>query len=518
MLLDVQHLQIRTEQQLLLEDLSFQLRVGQTLAFVGESGSGKSLTQLAILGLAAKNLKVTGQIEFQGQNLLQCSEQYLQQVRGKKIALIFQEPMSALNPLHTVLHLVGECFFLQGMQRDTVQQRVIALLTEVELADAHHYLNAYPHQLSGGQRQRVMIAVALAQAPDILIADEATTALDAHLQIQVLQQLKRIQQQRNMALILISHDLALLRHFADDVIVMKQGRVIEQGNLEQIFSHPQHRYTQQLLTCDFGQAAALVPNRLNSLLELKQLSIRFAKPRTKFWRKKQFKTVLTALNLTLQQGESIGVIGESGAGKTSLALAVARLLPSQGEIVFLGQNLNQCQEKALLVYRHQLQIVFQDPYSSLNPRLTVAESIGEGVDPSLKQIERQLKIEQAVTEAELPLSLLMQYPHQLSGGQRQRVVLARAMILKPKLLILDEPTSALDRATQREIVYLLRRLQRQYQMSYLLISHDLDLVRALCQQVLVLHQAEVVEFQATEQLFQSPKHFYTQQLLKASRY
>ena len=518
LLLKVEHLTIQSPQQTLVQNLNFELAAGKTLAFVGESGSGKSLSNLAILGLLPETLRVTGQITFQGQTILPYDQAQLQNLRGQKIAMIFQEPMTALNPLHRVEKIIGETLLLQGMSRHVVQQKVIELLQDVGITDPEQKLKSYPHQLSGGQRQRVMIAMALAQDPDLLIADEPTTALDVTLQAQILQLLKRLQQQRNMAMILISHDLALVRHYADEVVVMNQGQVVEQGHIQQVFEQPQQAYTRHLLQQDFGRALDIDSQQV--LLELKQLSVKF--PRKRGWlnRVTDFTTALEAMNLTLMQGESIGIVGESGSGKTSLALAVARLLPSEGQIVLLGQDLNLLKEKALRPQRTQFQMVFQDPYSSLNPRLTVAELIAEGLilKGNLNDKQRQQQIEQALGYVELPTSFLTRYPHELSGGQRQRVILARALILQPKLLILDEPTSALDRTTQRGIVTLLRRLQQQFDMSYLLISHDLQIVRALCQQVLVLHQAQVVEFQPTEQLFKTPQMAYTQQLIEASQY
>lgn len=517
-LLNVEHLTIQTTTQILVQDLSFELAEGRTIAFVGESGSGKSLSNLAILGLLPDTLTVTGQIRFQGKNLLPYRQAQLQQIRGQKIAMIFQEPMTALNPLHRVEKIVGETLILQGLSRNNVRQKVIELLHDVGITDPEQKLQSYPHELSGGQRQRVMIAMALAQDPDILIADEPTTALDVTLQAQILKLLKRLQQQRNMAMILISHDLALVRHYADDVIVMNHGRVEEQGSIQHVFEQSQNEYTRQLLDHDFGRALTI--NSQHILLELKQLGVKFPKKRGWLNRVIDFTTALDATNLTLMQGESIGIVGESGSGKTSLALAVARLLTSEGQIVLLGQDLNRLTEKSLRPLRSQFQMVFQDPYSSLNPRLTVGELIAEGLTlkQDLGEKERQVQIDQALGYVDLPITFAQRYPHELSGGQRQRVILARALVLQPKLLILDEPTSALDRTTQRSIVALLRHLQQQLNISYLFISHDLQIVRALCQKVLVLHQSKVVEFQPTEQLFKNPQTAYTQQLIAASQY
>ncbi|KAA8731426.1 ABC transporter ATP-binding protein [Acinetobacter qingfengensis] len=515
-LLDVQHLSITTEQQTLLQNLSFRLYAGQTLALVGESGSGKSITSLAILGLLPDQLKISGQVKFVGRDLLQCNVQELTQIRGKKIAMIFQEPMTALNPLHRVEHLIGETLRLNGMSKAAVRQKVLDLLQDVGLSDAEEKLKRYPHQLSGGQRQRVMIAMALAQEPDVLIADEPTTALDVNLQVQILDLLKTLQQQRQMAMLLISHDLNLVRRYADQVMVLQQGQLIEQGDIARVFAHPEQDYTRLLLNQDFGQALAYRPDAL-ALLELQDLQVRFPIKSGIFNRTHAYFTALHPLSLTLQQGQSIGIVGESGSGKSTLALAVTRLIESTGQIQLNDIRLDQYNEKQLRPYRQYIQIVFQDPLSSLNPRLNVAQLIGEGLQlQGLSKLQIQQKVLQTLTQVELPEAFAQRYPHQLSGGQRQRVALARALILQPKVIILDEPTSALDRSTQQSIVKLLRDLQQKFQLSYLFISHDLAVVRALCQHILVLHHGQVMEFQRTEQLFEQPKTAYTQALLDAS--
>ncbi len=393
--------------------------------------------------------------------------------------MIFQEPMTALNPLHRVEKIIGESLYLQGWSKDQVRQRVVELLHDVGITHPEDKLRRYPHELSGGQRQRVMIAMALALDPDILIADEPTTALDVTLQAQILKLLQSLQHRRNMAMILISHDLNIVKRCAQQVVVMNQGRVEEQGSAEQIFKQPKAEYTRHLLAHNFVEP----------------------------------------LKLVLRQGDSIGIVGESGSGKTSLALAIARLIESKGQIFLMEQDLNLLSEKKLRLLRTDFQIVFQDPFSSLNPRMTVEQIIGEGLN--LKHhmpLAVTEQIDQILQTVELPVHFKQRYPHELSGGQRQRVALARALILKPKLIILDEPTSALDRTTQRAIVQLLRNLQQEYQLSYLFISHDLQVVRALCQQVMVLRHAQLVEFQDTEQLFSNPQSEYTRQLIAASQY
>lgn len=516
--------------QQLLENLSFDLHAGETVAFVGESGSGKSITSLALLGLLPSELEVNGQAilyaqsaraqsaQLTGQNLLLNTEAQWLQVRGQKIAMIFQEPMTALNALHRVEKILSEVLILNGCAKSELRQRCITLLQDVGIPQPEEKLSRYPHELSGGQRQRVMIAAALALEPDILIADEPTTALDVTLQAQVLNLLKDLQQQRQMAMILISHDLNLIRRYADQVIVMQKGKIEEQGEVEHIFAHAQSAYTQELLAHDFG-VANQAPKETESVLQLKQLAVHYAMSQGFLQPKRPDFVAVAPLDLSLSRAESIGIVGESGSGKTSLALAVARLIPSDGEIVLLGRDLNQCNERQLRPLRKQFQMVFQDPFASLNPRMSIAEIIAEGL--ALLQFsatEIQTQVIQALRDVELTEDFLHRYPHQLSGGQRQRVALARALVLKPNVLILDEPTSALDRTTQRAIVKLLRQLQQRHQISYLFISHDLAVVRALCHQVVVLRHSQVIECQATELLFKQPQQAYTRELIRASEY
>ncbi|OAL81395.1 microcin ABC transporter ATP-binding protein [Acinetobacter sp. SFB] len=516
-LLSVEHLNIQHQQQVLVDDLNFQLHAGETIAIVGESGSGKSISSLALLGLLPSTLKIKGQARLGKQDLLTLKTEQLRQVRGHKIAMIFQEPMTALNPLHRVEKIIGETLLLQGWSKQKTQARIVELLNDVGISEPEDKLRRYPHELSGGQRQRVMIAMALALDPDILIADEPTTALDVTLQAQILHLLKSLQQSRNMAMILISHDLNLVHRYADQVIVMNKGLVEEQGGVTEIFNHPKQAYTRDLLNHDFGEAiqGADGPN----LLTLSNVAVKFPIKQGLLNRVKDYFIAVEPLDLQLGQGQSIGIVGESGSGKSSLALAITRLIKSDGEIVLLGTDLNQCNEKQLRPLRAEFQIVFQDPFSSLNPRLNVEQTIGEGLAlKKLSAIEISKRIDEALEKVELPISFRTRYPHELSGGQRQRVALARALVLRPKLLILDEPTSALDRTTQRAIVKLLRRLQQEHKISYLFISHDLQVVKALCQKVLVLRNAQVMEFQSTEQLFLNPQTEYTRQLIQASQY
>ena len=515
--LTVEHLNIQHQQQVLVDDLNFKLHAGETIAIVGESGSGKSISSLALLGLLPSTLKIKGQARLGQHDLLALKTEQLRQVRGQKIAMIFQEPMTALNPLHRVEKIIGETLLLQGWSKQKTQARIIELLNDVGISEPEDKLRRYPHELSGGQRQRVMIAMALALDPDILIADEPTTALDVTLQAQILHLLKSLQQSRNMAMILISHDLNLVRRYADQVIVMNKGRVEEQGRVAEIFKNPKQAYTRDLLNHDFGEAIQIAerPN----ILALHNVAVKFPIKQGLLNRVKDYFVAVEPLDLQLAQGESIGIVGESGSGKSSLALAITRLIKSDGKIVLLGTDLNRCNEKQLRPLRAEFQIVFQDPFSSLNPRLNVEQTIGEGLGlKKLATAEISQRIDEALEKVELQVSFRTRYPHELSGGQRQRVALARALVLRPKLLILDEPTSALDRTTQRAIVKLLRRLQQEHQISYVFISHDLQVVKALCQKVLVLRRAQVMEFQSTEQLFLNPQTEYTRQLIEASQY
>lgn len=518
-LLNVAHLSITTGQQTLVQDLNFDLQAGQTLAIVGESGSGKSISSLALLGLLPDSLQVKGQLNLNEQSLLGLNEPQWRQIRGKKIAMIFQEPMTALNPLHKVEKQIGEMLRLNGLSKAQVRHKVIDLLNQVGIPEPETKLGRYPHELSGGQRQRVMIAMALAQDPEILIADEPTTALDVTLQAQVLNLLKSLQASRNMAMILISHDLNLVRRYSDNVIVMQQGQVKEQGNTEQIFANPQDDYTRHLLDQDFGQA--LLPNTNPSdekpTLELEHIAVRFPIKAGLLNKVVDYVVAVEPLDLAVMRGESVGIVGESGSGKTSLALALARLIKSDGKIVLNQNRLDHLNENQLRPLRPQFQMVFQDPFGSLNPRLTIEQIIGEGAAKLIpNKTERRQAVEQVLQKVELPAAFADRYPHELSGGQRQRVALARALIMKPKLMILDEPTSALDRTTQRALVNLLRQLQQDEQISYVFISHDLAVVRALCQRVLVLRHGKVMELQQTEELFNTPQTEYTKALIEAA--
>ncbi|MEC6392855.1 dipeptide ABC transporter ATP-binding protein [Acinetobacter pittii] len=515
-LLKVEQLSVQTkDQKVLLEDLNFYLNEGETVAIVGESGSGKSMSCLAIMGLLQEKLEITGQVWIGPQNMLELDERAQSNLRGRQIAMIFQEPATALNPLHGVEKIIGENLLLSGFSKQEVRQQIFELLKDVGIVEPEQILKRYPHELSGGQRQRVMIAMTLALRPKILIADEPTTALDVVLQIQILELLKSLQSKYGMALILISHDLNLVHRYAEKLIVLQNGRVVEQGELSQIFANPKTVYTAQLLDHDFGSVESR-PAQQN-VLSVRQLSVQFPIRKGILNRIQGYFTAIEDLSFDLAQGESLGVVGESGAGKSSLAMALVRLIKSEGQIVFLGQDLNQLQPKALRLMRSDFQLVFQDPFGSLNPRMTVGQIIAEGLKvKAVADNEIKQRVESVLVKVELAEDFQHRYPHELSGGQRQRVALARALVVRPKLLILDEPTSALDRTTQKAMIKLLRQLQQTEQLSYIFISHDLNIVKALCHKVMVLRHAKVVEYQETELLFSKPQSEYTKQLIKAS--
>ncbi|MEY4587934.1 MAG: hypothetical protein RL497_10 [Pseudomonadota bacterium] len=504
-----------------LHAINFELPAGKTLALVGESGSGKSITALSILRLFhPQQVQFTDEstITWDGRNLLQLNERELNSIRGAEIGFVFQEPMTALNPLHRVGQQIAEVISQhRGLRGAQLHQAVIDLFHQVHLDDAEEKSRAYPHQLSGGQRQRVMIAMALANQPKLLIADEPTTALDAQIQKNILDLLKQLQQQLGLTLLLISHDLPVVRRYADNVAVMRQGRIIEQGPVDIIFNEPKHSYTQELL----GQydrpiePLALVDNA-EELLSVTQLSVDFVVKKS-FWGKpvQLFRAVDNA-HFTLCAGQTLGIIGESGSGKSTLVQALLRLIPAAGAVYFRGENLLSLNAKALRPLRRDLQMVFQDPFSSLSPRLNVLEIIAEGLnvfnDNAMQSEDAVIEVMQAVG---LNPDLRHRYPHEFSGGQRQRIAIARALILKPKIIILDEPTSALDRTVQRQVLLLLQQLQERFGLAYILISHDCHAIKALSHQVAVMQRGKIVEYAAAQTVFNYPKSPYTKALLQA---
>ncbi len=515
----------------LVDKLSYELRQGQTLAIVGESGSGKSIASLALLGLLPDSLTVTGEVKLAnstGMSALPIANEKgrnaaLRSIRGQRIGMVFQEPMTALNPLHTVGKQIAESLHLSGVAKKQWREKSIALLNDVNINDPADKLNRYPHELSGGQRQRVMIAMALAQQPDILIADEPTTALDVTLQHEILELLDNLKRQHNMAMILISHDLNLVRRYSDEVIVMRQGHTIEQGQTVAVFSQPKAEYTRSLIKQDFGQALDLFADssKQPTVLQVSNLQVQFPIEKSLFGGTKRWFDAVKDVDMTLQKGQALGIVGESGSGKTTIALALSQLLSNQarvsGHIMVNGQDITALSKRDLRTFRSQIQMVFQDPFASINPRMTVMQIVEEGLlVQGVNKAERQQAVMDSLATVHLPLAFAQRYPHELSGGQRQRVALARALIMRPSLLILDEPTSALDSTTQVTVVSLLREIQEKLQVSYVFISHDLKVVRALCQHMMVIKDGVCIESGRSEDVFNNPKHPYAQQLLQAS--
>jgi microcin C transport system ATP-binding protein len=500
---------------------SFTIRKGETVALVGESGSGKTVTALSILRLLPSSAShPSGEILFEGQDLLKANEAKLRSIRGRRISIIFQEPMTSLNPLHTIEVQVGEIIKLhQKVSDEETRRRVIDLLRKVGIRDPEQRLGSYPHQLSGGQRQRVMIAIALANAPDLLIADEPTTALDVTIQAQILELLKSLQKEMGMAMLLITHDLGIVRRMAERVYVMRNGEIVETGRAENVFANPQHPYTRHLLEAEpKGTPPSTDPSR-PVVIETDDLKVWFPVKRGLLQRTVDYVKAVDGLSVKLRAGETLGVVGESGSGKTTLGLAILRLLSSQGAIAYVGRRIDGLTNKQMRPLRKEMQIVFQDPYGSLSPRLTIGQIIEEGLliqNPELDEDQRRTRVSAALSEVGLDPEAQDRYPHEFSGGQRQRIAIARAMVLQPKFVMLDEPTSALDMSVQAQIVDLLRELQRRRDLSYLFISHDLKVVRALCNYVIVLRQGRVVEEGPARDIFEHPKDDYTKALLAAA--
>ena len=503
------------------EGVSFDIHRGETLALVGESGSGKSVTALSVLQLlpypTARH--PSGSIRFQGRELVGAPARELLAVRGNRVSMIFQEPMTSLNPLHTIERQVNEVLILhKGLSREAARKRTLELLQQVGIPEAAKRLDAYPHQLSGGQRQRVMIAMALANEPDLLIADEPTTALDVTIQAQILKLLKTLQARYGMALLFITHDLGIVRKMADRVCVMTRGRIVEQGPVARVFDAPQHDYTKHLLSAEPKGRPAAADSAAPAILELDDIKVHFPIRRGLMRRTVGHVKAVDGVSLTLRQGHTIGLVGESGSGKTTLGLALLRLEKSQGGIRFDGQDLQTVGARELRALRRQMQIVFQDPFSSLSPRMSVGEIVGEGLDVHRigSAAERDRAIDHALHEVGLDAAARERYPHEFSGGQRQRIAIARALVLKPRFIVLDEPTSALDMSVQAQIVDLLRDLQARHKLAYLFISHDLKVVRALADEVVVLRHGKVVERGPAGQVFESPQTPYTQALIAAA--
>jgi len=510
------------ETTLAVDRVSFSIQKGETVALVGESGSGKSVTALSILKLLTypPASHPSGHVLFKGEDLLHADEEALRRVRGNEITMVFQEPMTSLNPLHTIERQLGEIIALHsGFSGDQARARILALLEEVGLRDAALRLNAYPHQLSGGQRQRVMIAMALANEPDLLIADEPTTALDVTIQAQILDLLKEIQKRRNMAILFITHDLGIVRRLADRVCVMTKGQIVEQGAVKDIFTSPQHDYPKKLLAAEPKGTAEPLPQSARLLLKADRLKIWFPIKRGFLQRTVRHIKAVNDISLALHEGETLGVVGESGSGKTTLGLALLRLISSEGPIVWFGSLIDSYSSKMMRPLRRDMQIVFQDPFGSLSPRLSIADIIAEGLEvhqPHLGEQEREALVSSALRDVGLDPKTRHRYPHEFSGGQRQRSALARAIILNPKFIVLDEPTSALDMSVQAQIVEILRDLQKTRKLAYLIISHDLRVVKALAHRIMVMREGVVVEEGESETLFANPKQAYTKVLLDAA--
>jgi microcin C transport system ATP-binding protein len=502
--------------------VSFDIAKGATTALVGESGSGKTVSALSILRLlpypAASH--PSGEIRYQSRDLLQAPEDVMRDIRGQKISIIFQEPMTSLNPLHSIEKQVGEIMKLhRGLDEKAARGRVLELLRKVGLDNPERRLNAYPHQLSGGQRQRVMIAMALANEPDLLIADEPTTALDVTIQAQILELLKALQSELGMAMLLITHDLGVVRKMADNVYVMNAGEVVEHGETAQVFERPQHAYTRHLMSAEpKGRPPQSSPGA-PVVLETEDLKVWFPIKRGLLRRTVDYVKAVDGLSLKLRAGETLGVVGESGSGKTTLGLALLRLISSTGPIAYVGNRIDGFGSREMRPLRKEMQVVFQDPYGSLSPRLSVGQIIAEGLliqSPGMSYDERRARVAAALNEVGLDPEGQDRYPHEFSGGQRQRIAIARAMVLEPKFVLLDEPTSALDMSVQAQIVDLLRDLQRRRGLAYLFISHDLKVVRALSNYVVVLRYGKVVEEGPAERIFTAPRDAYTKALLAAA--
>lgn len=519
-LLSVHDLTVRFSSFVATKGISFDIAPGETVALVGESGSGKSVTALSILKLLPPWVTIEGTIALDGQNLVTATTQQLRAVRGNDVGMIFQEPMSSLNPVHTVGKQIGEVLSLhQGLRQTAARKRTLELLAEVGIPDPESRVDDYPHQLSGGQRQRVMIAMALANNPKLLIADEPTTALDVTVQAQILLLLKKLQRQHGMAMLFITHDLTIVRKIADRVCVMTSGAIVESGPTAEIFAHPQHAYTQKLLAAAPKGAPILPRTDAPILVETKDLKIWFPIRRGLLRKTVGHIRAVDGVDITIRKGETLGVVGESGSGKSSLGYALLRLIPSQGKIVVLGQDISTRSASAMRPMRRHMQIVFQDPFGSLSPRMSVGEIVEEGLkvhQPRLTTAEREVKVTAALSEVGLDPLSANRYPHEFSGGQRQRIAIARALVLEPDFLVLDEPTSALDISIQAQVIDLLRDVQQRRGLTYLFISHDLRVVKALAHSVVVMRNGKVVEAGPAPAIFAQPRDPYTRQLLAAA--
>jgi microcin C transport system ATP-binding protein len=522
-LLSIEHLTVRFGSSIVVNDVSFAIQPGEKFALVGESGSGKSITAMSVLRLTDAAV-TTGAIRFDGADLLAMSERDMRSIRGCDIGMIFQEPMTALNPLYTVGNQIAEVLELHDALRpNAARRRAIELLAQTGIPDPERRVDQYPHQLSGGQRQRAMIAMALACKPKLLICDEPTTALDVTIQSQILELLDSLQREMGMALLFITHDLNLVRRFTHRVGVMERGHLVEMGTTESVFANPQHAYTRKLLASRPQRVVADLQSGVPVLLSAENVSVTFSSAQG--WFGKRLFTAVRTATLQLQRGETLGIVGESGSGKTTLGMALLALQGISGGQIYLdGQRTDNADRQTLRSMRRRMQVVFQDPFASLSPRMTVGEIVGEGLalhradldKAARQQLVLEMLDEVGLNQANGVVDVLQRYPHEFSGGQRQRISIARAMVLRPEVLILDEPTSALDVSVQQQVLTLLAQLQKRYGLSYVFISHDLAVVRAMSHRVVVMKDGDIVEQGEAQALFDAPQHAYTQELLAAA--
>ncbi|MDH2924116.1 oligopeptide transport system ATP-binding protein [Nicoletella semolina] len=527
-MLDVKNLNVylKTDEEIVhaVRSVSFDIEKGQTLAIVGESGSGKSVTSMAIMQLLPKNIvsySNDSSIVFEEREILSLNENEMREIRGDRIGMIFQEPMTSLNPFMPIGEQVAEAVSTHNpnISQTEATKLTLAMLEKVKIPDAAKKLNCYPHEFSGGQLQRIMIAMAIINKPDLLIADEPTTALDVTTQAEILDLMLELQREMGMAIILISHDLRLVQKYSDMVCVMQNGQIIERGETQAVFNNPQHPYTIELLTPIPANLKQPLPESVSTLVQANNVDVDYILKRSLFGKPKKVFRAVKNISLALKVGETLGIVGESGSGKSTLGRAIMQILEYRGNIEFADKsiaNLSKADRKTL---KKDMQMVFQDPFNSLSPRLTVGEIIGEGLAvhyPNMSKNERREKVMKTLEEVNLSPAMINRYPHEFSGGQRQRIAIARAIILEPRFVLLDEPTSALDRSTQITVVELLNQLQKKYGLSYIFISHDLSVVRALSDRVIVMSKGEVVESGTVQQIFDNPKETYTQRLIKAS--
>jgi len=519
-LLALEKLNLSFGQNRVIKDVSLTIEKGEMLALVGESGSGKSLTALSCMGLQPPSAMLTGSIKFEGREMVGMPESTLRTFRGKDMSMVFQEPMTALNPLHSIGRQIDEMFSpAERRGPDQAPQQVRSLLDQVGLSHFKDRMDTYPHQLSGGERQRVMIAMAIANRPALLIADEPTTAVDVTIQVKILKLLKELQTSLNMGMLFITHDLTVVKRLADRVAVMQHGEIVEQGKVSDVFAAPKHPYTQKLLASEPKGSPQPAPEDAKPVMACEELKVYFPIKKGLLRRTVGFVKAVDGISVTIPERSTLGIVGESGSGKTTLGMALLRLVKSDGPIVFLGNNINNLSSNQLQARRKDMQLVFQDPYSSLNPRMTIEQIIGEGLEVHYREVSdygKEAAIDKILEEVGLPGDIRHRFPHEFSGGQRQRISIARAMVLKPKFVVLDEPTSALDLTIQTQIIELLKRFQQQQGLAYAFISHDLRVVKAISHRIAVMHKGKVVEYGDTKTIFDAPKEAYTKTLIDAA--